>query len=460
MALPQGHAGSSLSREQAATLEVGHTAIEPAIAWLLVVVFLGVLAVAALYQTIGGHGDDGETTAATPWSHLTGLAVAVPERVSELRASTADPSAWSILVSANRVVLAGIQAFEDTLEEESRVGRLLRPPAQLGLVQWLGAGNERVYPGRGGWLFYRPDVEHVTGPGFLLPHQAARRMGAAPEWTEPPQADPRPAIARLNAQLRARGVTLVLMPTPVKPTVHPGRLSARHESRDSPLQNVSYETFVDEMRRLGVAVFDPAPMLVRDATGSASAQYLASDTHWRPEAVERTAARLATFLQSTVALPPAADPGYRIERRQVVNQGDTTAMLDLPPGQQRYPPESVVVGRVVGADGSPWRASRSGDILVLGDSFANIYSTASLGWGDSAGLVEHLSYALRRPIDRIVQNDQGAFATRARLARDMAAGSDRLAGKRVVVYQFATRELSSGDWRLIDLAPLAGPYRP
>ena len=37
------------------------------------------------------------------------------------------------------------------------------------MTGWLGAGNERVYPGRDGWLFYRPDVEYVTGRGFLDP---------------------------------------------------------------------------------------------------------------------------------------------------------------------------------------------------------------------------------------------------------------------------------------------------
>jgi alginate O-acetyltransferase complex protein AlgJ len=135
--------------------------------------------------------------------------------------------------------------------------------------------------------------------------------------------------------------------------------------------------------------------------------------------------------------------------------GDTAAMLDLPATQHRYPPERVTIGRVLGADGSPWRPSRSADVLVLGASFSNIYSTASLGWGESAGLAEHLSVALRRPVDRIVQNDQGAFATRARLARDLAGGTDRLAGKRAVIYQFATRELSSGDWAVIDLHPAA-----
>jgi len=67
-----------------------------------------------------------------------------------------------------------------------------------------------------------------------------------------------------------------------------------------------------------------------------------------------------------------------------------------------------------------------------------------------------LSYTLRRPVDRLVQNDEGAFATRVMLQRD----SGRLDGKRVVVYQFAARELAFGDWKVIPLpAPQAGGSR-
>ena len=129
--------------------------------------------------------------------------------------------------------------------------------------------------------------------------------------------------------------------------------------------------------------------------------------------------------------------------------GDIVPMLDLPDGQRLYPPESVWLRRIENADGSGWRSSRDAGVLVLGDSFSNIYSVESLGAGSSAGLVEHLSYNLQRPIDRLVQNADGAFATRMLLMED----SSRLAGKRVVVYQFETRELSIGDWRLLRLPP-------
>ena len=56
-------------------------------------------------------------------------------------------------------------------------------------------------------------------------------------------------------------------------------------------------------------------------------------------------------------------------------------------------------------------------------------------------------------MDALRRNDAGAYATREMLAREIAGGCDRLAGKKVVIWQFAARELAQGDWKLIDLKP-------
>lgn len=72
-----------------------------------------------------------------------------------------------------------------------------------------------------------------------------------------------------------------------------------------------------------------------------------------------------------------------------------------------------------------------------------------MGWGEGAGLAEHLAYHLGQPIDWIARNDAGAYATREMLSSQMAQGRNRLAGKRVVVWQFAARELAVGDWRSV-----------
>jgi hypothetical protein len=432
------------SREEIAHREIGVTAISPATTFTLVVVFLLLIFTIPVIELVDGRRRSAAGLSTT-WSHLTGIPSAVRMRVGEA-SSGPDVTAWRQTVAVNRAVLAGLQEFERGLEQESRLGQMLRPHTQLVLTRWLGGGNERVYPGREGWLFYRQDVEYVTSPGFLEPRQIARRIAATPEWSEPPQPDPRPALKLFKRDLDARGITLVVMPTPVKPTTHPEMLAWRR-SGAPPVQNASYASFVAELDRAGVIVFDAAGALA--ANSRSSPQYVATDTHWRPEAMEAVAEQLASFVIARVRLPPVPEPGYRLERTEVRFPGDIARMLDLPRGVLLFPPNHVWPTRVLHPDGSTWRPSRDADVLVLGDSFSNIYSLASVGAGSSAGLVEHLSYILQRPIDRLVQNGDGAFATRTQLQQD----SSRLAGKRVVVYQFATRELTFGDWRLLPLPP-------
>ena len=76
-------------------------------------------------------------------------------------------------------------------------------------------------------------------------------------------------------------------------------------------------------------------------------------------------------------------------------------------------------------------------------------------------MAERLSFQLQRRVDKLALNAGGSHATRQALARELAAGSNRLEGKKVVVYQFAMRELSIGDWKRIglgesELRPLGG----
>ncbi len=125
-------------------------------------------------------------------------------------------------------------------------------------------------------------------------------------------------------------------------------------------------------------------------------------------------------------------------------------MLKLPAGQRVFPPETVRVRQVL--DGNRfWRPAADAEVLFLGDSFANIYSLEPMGWGEAAGFVEHLSLALGLPVDAICRNDAGSHATREMLAKELQRGQDRLAGKKLVIWEFAARELASGDWKQLPM---------
>ncbi len=359
------------------------------------------------------------------------------------------------VLAANRALLARAREVEDRLADQSVVGHYVRPFVQRVMTRWLRAGTAQVEVGSGGWLYYRPDLEHVTGRGFLSPHHLARRATEGDTLTPAIHPDPRPALLALEEALRLRGVRLIVLPTPVKPSVEPGGLG----SPGIPVPivtNPSYSRLVAELGAVGVGVFDVAGTLETMRREGARPLYLATDTHWRPETMRRVAEDLAAFVEREAALSDRTG-GYRIRAVEVTNRGDTARLLGLGPAAGRFAAESVRTARVETAGGQPWAPARRAEVVLLGDSFTNVYSIATLGWGTSAGLAEHLSYALGRPVGRLSQNDDGAFAPRRLLAAELARDPDWLATTRIVIYQFAARELSQGNWRPIDLGAATAP---
>ena len=351
--------------------------------------------------------------------------------------------------AGNRGLLARARAVEDRLAEESVLGQRLRPVVQGVLTGWLGAGTSQVEPGVDGWLFYRPDLDHVTGPGFLTEEVLARRAAEGDTLSAARQPDPRPALVRLHGQLELRGVRLIVLPTPVKPSAEP-RQAGLDRFGSEPLMNRSYRRYVQDLREAGVTVFDASRVLSAMRREGRGPLYLATDTHWLPETMQRVAVELAAFIDRQGVLSEPVG-GHRARRMRVTNEGDTARLLDLGPNQNLYPAETITIERIETVQGEAWTPDRSAEVLLLGDSFTNVYSLPALGWGASAGFAEHLGLALGRPVDRISQNDDGALTPRRLLAAEAARDSGRLTGTRVVVYQFAARELSQGDWRAVDL---------
>ena len=321
------------------------------------------------------------------------------------------------------------EEIEVRFDERSALVRATRPEAQALLTRLARFGNERTTVGRDGWLFFRDDVEHLV----------ARRP--APGFA----GDPATTIRAFRDELAAHGVGLVVVPTPLKPTVHPEKLA--RGAAAPPVRRDGEAELLAAVAGAGVEVLDLADRFVREARFAPL--YLATDTHWRPEAVEIAARELAILLRERFELPPG-EPSWRetaIERRRGV--GDTAAMLELPASASLVAAETVETRPVAARAGAP------GEVLVLGDSFAGIYSSPDLGWGAGAGLSDRLAAQLGLPVDRILRNAGGASATRDALADAWRRDPARFASLRVVVWQLAARELSQGEWRDVELPAAA-----
>jgi len=166
--------------------------------------------------------------------------------------------------------------------------------------------------------------------------------------------------------------------------------------------------------------------------------------------MEAGAQAIAAAARAAADLPAQPAPAWQSHELSVTNLGDSAGQLRLPAGQEFFHAETVTI-QPVDSGTQRWRSDPGADVLFLGDSFSNIYSLDAMGWGEAAGLPERLSLCLGRPLDCLLRNDAGSYATRRMLADNLARGRDRLAGKRLVIWEFAMRELSFGDWKMITL---------
>lgn len=313
--------------------------------------------------------------------------------------------------------------YETAIEDTSLLRAVLLTPAQEFLTKCFRTGNEKVIVGKDGWLFYSGDYDYLVNPGFLQAGRMHKRdlAGAHP--------DPVAAIKKFSDDLKKRDIRLILIPVPGKPVVYGDKLGASEDRKG----NKSFGGFKKQVEALGVSVLDFTEDFIamrKDGVES----YLKTDTHWTPEAMQLAAKKTAEAIGD-------AEPGSEDGAKATITaRGDIANMLKLPDVDDIFPKQTVeVVQYDIVQD-------RTSDVLLLGDSFTNIFSLDAMGWGTRAGFAETLAHELGRSIDVIARNDAGAHATRDVLSSEFLHGRDRLDGKKVIVWEFAIRELAVGDW--------------
>ncbi len=381
-----------LSREEIAKLEIGHTEVTTAQKWALTLFFVLFIAVYPVCQFIAD----------------------APTRY------------WRNIGD----IQENISAYEDAIEDSSLLRRFLLEPTQRFLVKYLKTGNEKVIIGQDKWLFFAGDYEYLLNCGFMQEDFQHKRAlsGVQPDAVK--------AILDFHKQLQERGIRLIVLPVPSKPVIYADKLGAP----DYPQQNPSFAAFKEALTNAGVEVVDLTEDFALMRRNSQE-PYLRTDTHWTPEgmllAAGKTAAAIKGVNFENKPLP--------VKKQSITALGDIAVMLNLQDCEKFFPAETVAV-----SDYNCPIDSNS-EVLLLGDSFVNIYSLAAMKWGEHGGFAEALGYLLNSPVDCISRNDAGAFATRSLLANELKRGRDRLAGKKVVVYEFAMRELANGDWKMLDM---------
>ena len=288
----------------------------------------------------------------------------------------------------------------------------------------LKEGNRNVRIGKDGWLFLDDAIESLTGQG-PFPFQ---KDGNSPV----------DAIKRFADQLDNFGARLILVSIPSKAMIYPEKIN--HNIK-GPISHPDAQRLVSELNSLpNLDVLDLTRSLFN--LKKDKKVFLKQDTHWTPEAMEEAAKIIANHIKSMdinidkVNLNPKQKEGRKA-------YGDLVEKINIWDGA--FNQESVIAKPIKGNT-----RDRNSEIILLGDSFTNIYSSnQGLGWGNNAGLPEHIASNVGTPIDVISINGGGATEVRKKLAQRRGSSED-MENKKVVIWAITCRDLFLSQEQCID----------
>jgi hypothetical protein len=423
-----------------------------------------------------------DRTAAWILSVLFLLAIVLPPLLRNVStASAKDGSGWVPVVEFAKAVRPAaatdtgiaqrLREFETKLEQNAEFARELRRGTQNQLTGILHEGNNRTVIGSDGWLYFRPALQSLTGYGPITPEPSSVAKDPSRSSWKPALG----AIRRFAGQLRERGIELVLVPAPIKPMIYPEHLTG-NAAPTAPVRHRDSDAFFDSIRSEGITVIDVADKLwqMKETDATEGAVFFKQDTHWRPRGMLAAAEAVADYLKAqpwVQALPPTTIE-FATESVTASHIGDLGEKLDLPADSGIFVEEQASLTRVIDtATGEAIANDPESPVVVLGDSFVNIFNDPSLGFAidnegmTGAGFAQHLAMKLERAVDVIAINGEASSGAREQFARRY---DDEVRAKKAVVWVIAARDLFLAEtpgkglvrWGDVTFNPSLRPEQP
>lgn len=348
-----------------------------------------------------------------------------------------------------------LHRWDENAKDRSIFAKWLRPVTLQLRYDLLGEMSPKALKGADGWLFYNQDVDYLLHPPYTDQRFYEGTFDTLVEGRRVNLRNPLVAMKDFRDRLKSRGIGLLLIPVPGKPSIYPEKLDAAFAGQPSS----PTLALLEELRKADFQVVDLFGPLLRAKAAGAGELYLRRDTHWTPQGMEIAADEVATRIRELSILPGSGEgltaPRYSVGEIEVERWGDIAEMTKVPSRKGIWEAEKVRARPVTDlATGRPYADDAKSPILWLGDSFSRIYQTDE---PKSAGIIAHVAQRLNRPLASVVNDGGASTVVRQQLSRK----GDLLQGKKLVVWTFVERDLRFGSkgWQIEDLpdpAPEAG----
>ena len=347
--------------------------------------------------------------------------------------------AFVVLVA---ITTACTREVPDELVQEVRT-------AAAELAADAAARNSVTVVGRDGWLFFAPELRHISVGRFWGDRAAevtrARSVDAA---------DPLPAILDFKQQLDALGVELLLVPVPPKSIIYADRLPRDLGILVSlPRLDVAHEAFYATLREHGVEVLDLTEPFLDRRSDPEGPLYCRQDTHWSGVGCVLAAQQIAGVIRARPWHQHIATTDFSSDWGTAVITGDLRESADT----STTPLEELRLRRVLThepAGQTEVVSDPASPVVLLGDSHNLVFHAGGDMHSTGAGLPDQLAFELGYPVDVVAVRGSGATAARVNLLRRVQRDALYWYGKRFVVWCFSAREFTEGDgWALVPVTP-------
>lgn len=296
-------------------------------------------------------------------------------------------------------------------------------PAHRALKKRLKATPPKVkgLAGEDGFLFYRNDLEYVTG-GDL----EKQRKGK----------NPLPYIVEFKELLAEQGVDFLFVPVPTKLEIYPELLDPGLKPIAGQVLNPASRKLLESLAKQGVEVVDLLPAMLEARAAGLPDPFLFQhqDTHWTDRGLQLAAKLVTARVKKYPWYAELAKHGQTFETRETMFTRFGDLQSRLPDAQQKdYKPETLVAHQVLRA-GKTYEDDPESPIVLLGDSFTGVYQLTD---AEHAGVSAHLARGVGYPVD-LVMSYGGGPNVRQKLMR---RGVEALATKKVVIWMMTARDL-------------------